>query len=292
MKIQRAILALLCAGIVAVHVAPAAAAEADTPPKNKWSFAGPLGKFDQAQLQRGFKVYREVCQVCHGLALLSFRNLAEPGGPGFSSAQAAVIASEYEVQADPDDKGEVKPRPGRLADRFPPPFKNDNEARARYNAVPPDLSVIIKARSYERGFPNFIFDFFTQYQEHGADYLVALLKGYEDAPKGKEAPTGTFYNKYFPGHFLAMPQMLTEGRVTYDDDTKNTLDQHARDVSAFLAWAAEPHLEARKRIGLQVMIFLLVFAGLLYFTKKKVWRDVHHHPEQLTPRPPTEYPRH
>ena len=278
MTIQRSILALAFAGFVAVQAAPALAAEADTPPKNKWSFAGFLGKFDQAQLQRGFKVYREVCQVCHGLALLSFRNLAESGGPGFSVAQAAALAAEYEVQADPDDKGEVKPRPGRLADRFPPPFKNDNEARARYNAVPPDLSVIVKARSYERGFPGFIFDFFTQYQEHGADYLVALLKGYEDAPKGTEAPSGTFYNKYFPGRFLAMPQPLTDGRVTYDDDTKNSLDQQARDVSAFLAWAAEPHLEARKRIGLQVIFFLCVFAGLLYFTKKKVWRDVHAHP--------------
>jgi ubiquinol-cytochrome c reductase cytochrome b/c1 subunit len=300
MKIQRAILALLCAGVVAACAAPQIAFaqgsehahETPSPPKQKWSFSGPFGKFDQAQLQRGFKVYREVCQVCHGLTLLSFRNLAERGGPGFSADQAAVIASEYEVQGEPDDKGEVKPRPGRLADRFPPPFKNDNEARARYNAVPPDLSVIVKARSYERGFPGFIIDFFTQYQEHGADYLVALLKGYEDAPKGQEAPSGTFYNKYFPGHFLAMPQPLTDGRVTYDDDTKPTLDQHAHDVSAFLAWAAEPHLEARKRIGLQVMIFLLVFAGLLYFTKKKVWRDVHAHPEQLTPRPPTEYPRH
>lgn len=292
MTIRRAILALLAAGLVAVQAAPSPAAEADTPPKQRWSFAGPFGKFDRGQLQRGFKVYREVCQACHGLSLVSFRNLAESGGPGFSVAQAQAVAAEYEVQADPDDKGEVKPRPGRLADRFPPPFKNDNEARARYNAVPPDLSVIIKARSYERGFPGFIFDFFTQYQEHGADYMVALLKGYEDAPKGTEAPPGTFYNKYFPGHFLAMPAPLSDGRVSYDDDTKNSLDQQARDVTAFLAWAAEPHLESRKRIGLQLMFFLVVFAILMYFTKKKVWHDVHANPEQLTPRPPTEYQRH
>ena len=140
------------------------------PPKLKWSFSGPFGKFDRGQLQRGFKVYREVCQVCHGLTLLSFRNLAEPGGPGFTSAQAAVIAAEYQVKAEPDDQGEVKDRPGRLADRFPAPFPNDNAARARYNAVPPDMSVIAKARGYDRGFPWWVLDMITQYQEHGVDY--------------------------------------------------------------------------------------------------------------------------
>jgi cytochrome c1 len=292
MKIQRLVFASLFAACLAMLVAPAfAAGEAETPPKNKWSFAGPVGKFDRGQLQRGLKVYREVCQVCHGLALVSFRNLSEAGGPGFSAAQAAAIAAEYQIPAEPDDKGEVVDRPGRAADRFPTPFKNDNEARARYNAVPPDLSVIVKARGYDRGFPWWVADFFMQYQEHGADYLVALLKGYADAPAGSTPPPGTFYNKYFPGHFLAMPPPLTDGRVEYTDGTPTTIDQQARDVTAFLAWAAEPHMEARKRIGLQVIVFLLVFAGLLYFTKKKVWKDVAHHPEELTPRPPTEYPR-
>ena len=288
MKIQRLLLASLIAAAT-VQALPAVAAEADTPPMQRWSFGGPLGKFDRAQLQRGLKVYREVCQTCHGLTLVSFRNLSEPGGPGFSAAQAAVIASEYDVAGEPDDQGEVKDRKGRVADRFPAPFKNDNQARARYNAVPPDLSVVAKARGYERGFPWFILDLFTGYQEHGSDYVAALLTGYVDAPKDKQAPTGTFYNKYVPGHFLAMPPQLTDGRIEYTDGTKPTADQLARDVTAFLAWAAEPHMEARKRIGLQVMVFLLVFAGLLYFTKKKVWHDVHAHPEQLTPRPPTEY---
>jgi ubiquinol-cytochrome c reductase cytochrome b/c1 subunit len=291
MKIQRSILAALVAGFATAQAVPTLAAEAETPTRQTWSFAGLFGKFDRGQLQRGFKVYHEVCKTCHGLTLLSFRNLAEPGGPGFTAAQAAAIAAEYEVMGEPDDKGEVKPRPGRLADRFPAPFKNDNEARARYNAVPPDLSVIVKARSYERGFPNFIFDFFTQYQEHGADYLVALLTGYADPPKDKPAPAGAFYNKYYPGHFLTMPPPLSDGRVEYTDDTKSTLAQQALDVTAFLAWAAEPHMEARKRVGLQVVIFLIVFAGLLYFTKKKVWHDVHAHPEELRPRPPTEYTR-
>jgi cytochrome c1 len=298
MNVHRLLFAALFTAVLAMSPLSAqAAGEAETPPKNRWSFAGPFGKFDRGQLQRGFRVYREVCQVCHGLTLLSFRNLSEPGGPGFTSAQAAAIAAEYQVRGEPDEQGEIKDRPGRPADRFPAPFRNDNEARARYNAVPPDLSVIVKARSYERGFPWFIVDLFTQYQEHGADYMVALLKGYTDAPAGSNPPPGTFYNKYFPGHFLAMPPPLSDGRITtdgkpvYDDGTAATVDQMAHDVTAFLAWAAEPHLEARKRIGLQVMVFLLVFAGLLYFTKKKVWRDVELHPEELKPRPPPEYPR-
>jgi ubiquinol-cytochrome c reductase cytochrome b/c1 subunit len=270
------VFALLFTGLVGFS-SPTVAAEADTPAKLKWSFGGPFGKFDQGQLQRGFRVYREVCQVCHGLNLLSFRNLADPGGPGFSPAQAAAVAAEYQVQGEPDDQGEVKDRPGRLADRFPPPFKNDNQARARYNAVPPDLSVIAKARGFDRGFPLFLLDLVTGYQEQGSDYLVALLTGYTDPPKDANAPTGTFYNKYFPGHFLAMPPPLSDGRVEYTDGTKPTADQLARDVTAFLAWAAEPHMEARKRIGLQVIIFLIIFSGLLYFTKKKVWKSVEAH---------------
>ena len=287
---HRIIIGLSLAAAIAVAPLPARAVEkVETPPKLDWSFAGPFGTFDRGQLQRGFKVYREVCQTCHGLTLLSFRNLAQPGGPGFTPAQAAAIAAEYQVVGEPNDQGEVKERPARLADRFPPPFKNDNEARARYNAVPPDLSVIVKARGYERGFPWFILDLVTQYQEHGADYMAALLTGYTDPPPGTNPPPGTFYNKYYPGHFLAMPPPLSDGRVEYTDGTKPTAEQLARDVTAFLAWAAEPHLEARKRIGLQVMIFLIVFAGLLYFTKKKVWREVELHPEELKPRPPTEY---
>jgi ubiquinol-cytochrome c reductase cytochrome b/c1 subunit len=275
-----------------VPLAASAAEETPVPPKNRWSFAGPFGKYDRAQLQRGFRVYREVCQVCHGLKLLAFRNLADPGGPGFTPAQAAAVAAEYQVRGEPNDQGEVKDRPGRPADFFPPPFANDNEARARYNAVPPDLSVIAKARSYERGFPWWVLDMVTQYQEHGVDYLTALLLGYEDPPPaGVNVPPGNFYNKYFPGHTLAMPQPLTDQRVEYTDGSPMTVAQYAKDVSAFLMWAAEPHLEARKRIGLQVFVFLIVLAGLLYFTKKKVWHDVQAHPEKLTPRAPTEYPR-
>ena len=283
MTLQRAFLALtLCAALTAGVVAPATAADEggghDTPqpPREKWSFSGPFGKFDRAQIQRGFKVYREVCQNCHGLTLLAFRNLAESGGPGFTPAQAAAIAAEYKIKDGPNDAGDMFERPGRAADRFPAPFPNENAARASNGgAYPPDLSVIAKARTYERGFPWFIVDVFTQYQEQGPDYLTALLKGYAAPPAGMTMPAGMNYNKYFPGHMIGMPPPIQEGQITYDDGTKGTIDQYAKDVTAFLVWAAEPHMEARKRIGLQVFIFLIVFAGLLYFTKKKVWAEAH-----------------
>jgi len=285
MAITRSVLAL--AASLTVLVAPALAQEQDTdlPPKNKWSFAGPFGKYDRAQLQRGFKVYREVCSVCHGLKLVAFRTLADPGGPGCTTAQAAAIAAEYQVPAEPDDQGEVKLRPGRLADYFPPPFPNEQAARARYNAVPPDMSVLAKARGFERGFPYWVWDMITQYQEHGVDYITALMLGYEDKPPaGVTLPPGNFYNKYFPGHAIAMPPPLTDKRVDYTDGAPMTVEQYAKDVSAFLMWTAEPHLEARKRTGMQVFIFLLVLAGLLYFTKKKVWHAVELKPETSRPK--------
>ena len=285
---------LAIAVALAALAATARAQEHDTPnpPMNKWSFAGPFGKFDRGQLQRGLKVYREVCQVCHGLKLVAFRTLAEPGGPGFTIPQATAIAAEYQVPAEPDDQGEVKPRPARLADYFPPPFPNEQAARARYNAVPPDLSIIAKARGYERGFPRWVGDMFTQYQEQGVDYNTALMQGYQDSPPaGVTLPPGNFYNKYFPGHGIAMPPPLSDQRVEYTDGAPMTVEQYSKDISAFLMWTAEPHLEARKRIGMQVVFFLIVLSGLLYLTKKKVWHDVKLHPEKLTPRPPTEYPR-
>ena len=275
-KLLATVLAGSLIGLTTMRLASAEDAHSQPPPpKLKWSFAGPFGYYDQAQLQRGFKVYKEVCANCHGLSLLSFRNLGQPGALGYSEAQIKQIASEYTVQDGPNDQGEMFDRKGRPADRFPPPFPNDNAARARYNAVPPDLSVIAKARGYERGFPWFVFDAFTQYQEHGVDYMVAMLSGYDDKPP---AP-GLQYNKYFPGNATAMPKpvLIYTNGVTYDDGTPTSTEQYAKDVAAFLMWAAEPHLEARKRIGFQVMIFLIVFAGLLYFTKKKVWSAVKGH---------------
>ena len=275
MMMKRTVLALtLATSAVAALALPATAEEQVAPPRLKWSFAGPFGKYDPAQLQRGFKIYREVCSACHSIQMLAFRNLADPGGPGFSEAQAAAVAAEFKVK-DLDDQGNPIERPGRPADTFPPPFANELAAKAANGGTaPPDMSTLAKARTYSRGFPWFIFDAFTQYQEHGPDYIAALLKGYEDPPKGFQLPQGGNYNRYFPGHNIAMPPPLQAGQVTFDDGAPQTMDQYSRDIAAFLMWAAEPHLVQRKRIGFQAMIFLIVLAGLMYFTKKKVWSAV------------------
>jgi len=271
----KTLIALSLIGFIAA-AAPAAAQDHNTPqpPRQKWSFSGPFGKFDQAQLQRGFKVFREVCANCHSMELVAFRNLADAGGPGYTAAQAAAVAAEYKIK-DTDDLGQPVERAGRPADRFPAPFANEAAAKAQYGVAPPDMSTLAKARTYERGFPWFVFDMITQYQEQGPDYITALLKGYEEPPKDVQVPQGSHYNKYFPGHTIAMPPPIQPGQVTFDDDAPATIDQYAKDVSAFLVWAAEPHMVARKRLGFQVMIFLIVLAGLLYFTKKKVWSAVH-----------------
>jgi ubiquinol-cytochrome c reductase cytochrome b/c1 subunit len=276
MTMQRTIFATLVVGLAVATAAPASAqlAEQTPPPRLSWSFAGPFGKYDEAQLQRGFKIYREVCSNCHSMNLLSFGNLADPGGPGFSEAQAAQIASEYKIK-DLDDKGQPTERPGRPADHFPSPFPNELAAKATYGVAPPDMSTLAKARTYLRGFPLFLVDIVTQYQEQGPDYIAALLKGYKQPPKGFELPSGGNYNEYFPGHNIAMPPPLTDGQVKFDDGSPETLEQYSKDVAAFLMWAAEPHLDARKRIGFQVIIYLIVLSGLLYFTKKKVWSAVH-----------------
>jgi cytochrome c1 len=260
-------LALALAG---ASITPALAAGAGpSPERQSWTFAGPFGQFDRGQVQRGFKVYREVCAACHSINLMSFRNLAEPGGPEFSQAQVKALAAEYKIK-DFDDKGEPVERDGRPADRFPKLFANADAAAATHGAAPPDLSVMAKARSYSRGFPMFVFDAFPgiAYQEHGVDYLVALLNGYTKA----DDPT---WNAYYPGNMIKMANPLSDGQVEYGDGAPQTVVQYARDVSAFLMWTAEPKLEARKRTGLNVMLFLFVFAGLLYFTKKRIWADAH-----------------
>jgi cytochrome c1 len=283
---QRTILALAIVGAFALPLAADAqqehSHETPTPPRVSWSFAGPFGHYDQAQLQRGFKVYREVCSNCHSLSLLHFRNLADPGGLGYSEAQAKTIAAEYKIKDGPNDQGEMFERPGRLADAFPKPFENDAAAKAvTGGALPPDMSVLAKARGYERGFPLFIFDIFTQYNEEGPDYIAALIQGYREKPADMKIPENAHYNIYFPGQMIGMPPPLQNGQVTYDDGSPATVAQYAQDVAAFLMWAAEPHLDARKRIGFEVMVFLIIFAGLLYFTKKKIWKEVELHPEML-----------
>lgn len=254
-----------------------AAGETARPERMPWSFSGPFGTYDRAQLQRGFKVFREVCAACHSANFLAFRNLSQVGGPEFTEDQVKQIASEYQVPDGPNDSGDMFERPGRPSDHWQAPFPNEQAARAANGgAFPPDLSVITKARSYHVGFPGFITDAFIQYQEYGVDYVHALLLGYEEPPEGMELQPGLHYNKYFPGHQIAMPPPISDEQVEYTDGSPQTVRQYSEDVSAFLMWVAEPHMEVRKRIGFQVMIFLIVFGGLLYFTKKKVWKNVAH----------------
>ena len=242
--------------------------EQPAPPPQHWSFSGPFGTYDQAQLQRGFQVYREVCSNCHSLKLVAFRNLADPGGPRFSEGQVKALAAAYKIKDGPNDAGEMFERPGRPSDYFPWNFANEQAARSALGAVPPDMSLLAKARSYERGFPFFLIDFFTQYQEQGPDYIYALLNGYtkDDDPA---------WNQYFPGHRIAMPQPLSDGIVDYADGSPKTVQQYAKDVTAFLMWTAEPKLERRKKLGKSVLGFLLVYALLLFAAKKKIWSRAH-----------------
>ncbi|MGO8501086.1 cytochrome c1 [Rhizobium leguminosarum] len=262
--------------------APAHHAEGETPhyplkhPKEEeWSFAGPFGHYDKGQLQRGLKVYTEVCAACHSMKLVPFRTLDELG---YSEAQVKAFAANYEVQDGPDASGEMFTRKAVPSDYFPSPFPNAEAAAASNNgAAPPDFSLIAKARAVERGFPQFVFDIFTQYQESGPDYIHALLTGYEEPPAGFHVPQGGHYNPYFnAASVLAMPKPLSDGQVTYDDGAPATVDQYSKDVTAFLMWAAEPHLEARKRTGFMVMIFLAIFTVLIYLTKRSIYANKEH----------------
>jgi ubiquinol-cytochrome c reductase cytochrome c1 subunit len=210
------------------------------------------------------------------MELVPFRALE---GLGYSDAQVKAFAAEYTVQDGPNADGEMFERPAIPSDRFPSPFPNAIAAAAANNgAAPPDFSLIAKARGVERGFPTFVFDIFTQYAENGPDYIHALLTGYdEQPPAGMEVAEGTHYNPYFiAGKSLAMAKPISDGQVTYEDGTPETVDQYARDVSAFLMWAAEPHLEERKKTGFRVIIFLALFSVLVYLTKRKVWATTPH----------------
>ncbi len=239
------------------------------PPRQTWSFAGPFGQYDQAQLQRGYEVYQKVCSACHSMNLVAFRDLSEPGGPGFTEAQVKTLAATFQIEDGPNDSGDMFKRPGRPSDHFPSPFANPQAAAAALGVPPPDMSDLAKARSIPRPFPLFIFDLFTQYQEQGPDYIVGLMNGYTN-------PNDPQYNAYFPGHKIAMPKPLSDGAVPYTDGTPQTVEQYSKDVAAFLYWAAEPKLDQRKKLGFQVILFLIVFASLLYFTKKKIWSSVPH----------------
>jgi ubiquinol-cytochrome c reductase cytochrome c1 subunit len=240
-----------------------------------YSFEGPFGTFDKAQLQRGYKVYKEVCSSCHAMKFVAFRNLAEHGGPGFNEEQVRALAATFTVKDGPDSSGEMFDRPGLPSDHFPAAFANDQAAAAANGgAIPPDLSLITKFRPGWFGTLNQLANGIG-----GPQYVYSVLTGYEEPTEEikKEMPEGKYYNPYFAnGHFIGMPAPLTaDGQVTFDDGAPNKVDDMARDVSAFLAWTAEPKMEQRKSTGFMVMIYLAVLATLLYFVKQKIWRDQH-----------------
>lgn len=257
--IKTAFAAVLTAGaVVALSLTSAPAQAAGAGPKpavQDWTFKGLFGTYDRASAQRGYKVYKEVCSACHSMNLIKFRNLQDIG---FSEAQTKALAAEYEIQDGPNDDGDMFARKRTPSDPLPSPFANDKAAAAANNgATPPDLSLITKAR------------------HGGVDYNYGVMIGYEPPPAGMQVPPGMNYNKYFPGHMIAMPPPLSEGTVTYADGTPATVPQMARDVTTFLAWAAEPEMETRKRLGLKVLAYLLLMAGVLYAYKRKVWAAVH-----------------
>lgn len=270
-KLSMAAMAL----VIGVGTATAAEYPKKKPREQEWSFAGPFGTYDNAQLQRGLKVYAENCSACHALSRVSFRNLADMG---YSEDQIKSFAANYEVEDGPNTDGEMFFRAATPADQFPSPFPNREAAVAAMGAYPPDMSLLAKARAVTRGFPTFVFDIFTQYQESGPDYIYSLLTGYGQEPaEGTSIPDTLHYNPYFiAGEALAMAQPLYEDGIEYDDGTVATISQQSKDVSAFLMWAAEPKLEVRKQTGFKVMVFLLIFAAFLYLSKKQVWSRVDH----------------
>jgi len=255
--------------VVATLAGLALAQDLSTPEPVKqasWSFAGPFGTYDKGALQRGFQVYKEVCSACHSLNMVSFADLAAPGGPGFTEAQAKVIAAGYKIPAGPNDKGETTDangnpltRPGILADHFPPPFPNEQAARAANGgALPPDMSLLVKAR------------------EGGPDYVYSIITGFgQKPPHGFAVQQGKYYNPYFAGRNISMPPPLNNGSVTFSDGTPATIDNEAKSVVTFLTWASEPNLEQRHRIGLQVIAFLVLLSGLLFLSYRRIWHGKH-----------------
>ncbi len=263
------------AGLALVS-APAFSATGQKDAKDiSFSFEGPFGTFDRQQLQHGYKVYKEVCSNCHSLHFVSFRNLAEGGI--FTEEQVKALAASFTVQDGPDSSGAMFDRAGVPSDRFPSPFPNSEAAKnANGGALPPDLSLITKARAGWYGTFNQLVNGIG-----GPEYVYSILTGFEEptAELKAEQPEGKHYNPYFTaGHWMGMAPPLTAGQVKYDDkpdDYQTTVDEMATDVAAFLAWTAEPKMEERKSTGFMVMVYLAVLTVLLYLVKKRVWADQH-----------------
>ena len=225
--------------------------------KTDWSFKGLFGKFDRGSLQRGYQVYSEVCASCHSMKYVSYRNLAEPGGPEFSEEQVKAIAANFEVTDGPNNDGEMFTRPAKLSDKFVMPFENVKAAQAANGgAYPPDMSVLAKARS------------------GGVDYIYSVLLGYEDPPSDITLDEGVYYNKYMYGNKIKMSQPLMDDAVEYSDGTAATEEQMAKDVTTFLMWAAEPHLETRHKMGFKAILYLIILTILVYFSMKKIWSRI------------------
>ena len=253
------------AGVAALASPALAAGKYKTPEEHTWRFEGPFGIFDRASLQRGFQVYNQVCSACHGLKYLDIRHLGQEGGPFYmeefpnpnDNPIVRAIAAEYIVEDGPDEFGDMFTRPGRPSDSFPYPYENIQAGRAANNgAYPPDLSVIVKAR------------------KGATEYIRSLMLGYDyEPPADLNLRPGQYYNPYMSGEVIAMPPQLQDGLLTYEDGTEATKEQMAHDIAAFLTWTAEPHMEARKRMGLMVMLYLLILAGLLYAAYRQVWSN-------------------
>jgi ubiquinol-cytochrome c reductase cytochrome c1 subunit len=240
-----------------IFINPLYSAETNDPIKVNWSFKELTGKFDRASLQRGFQVYKEVCASCHSMQYLSYRNLGEPGGPEFSEQEVKAIAASFEIEDGPDSQGEMFTRPGKPSDKFKSPYPNKQAAQAANGgAYPPDMSVLVKAR------------------KGGANYIYSVLVGYEDPPPGVTLDDGVYYNKYMTGNKIKMPNNLMDGLVEYADGTESTVDQMAKDVTTFLAWAAEPELEERHRTGVKVILYLSLLTILVYLSMKKIWSRI------------------
>jgi ubiquinol-cytochrome c reductase cytochrome c1 subunit len=255
---------IVLAGLAALLFAAAPATAQEPIPAQSWSFAGPFGTFDRAAAQRGFQVYEEVCSHCHSMNLLHYGDLT---GIGYTEDEVKAFAAAHQVTDGPNSQGEMFQRPGRPSDAFVPPFPNPEAARAALNgALPPDLSLIIKARADSS---------WTKGLAGGADYVDALLQGFKSPPAGFHLQQNMNYNIYFPGNQIAMPPPLAGNDVKYADGTKATLPQEAHDVATFLAWASEPSMEDRKYTGAKVLIFLLAMAIVLYAAKRQIWADVH-----------------